>query len=58
MNTTGQLAPAVIGQKIHKTFHRDTGEATRALDNGAAPLLRWSDQMARGRLPSSVWPLD
>jgi ABC-type multidrug transport system ATPase subunit/ABC-type multidrug transport system permease subunit len=49
MNTTGQLAPAVIGQKIHKTFHRDTGEATRALDNVSL-------EVRRGALTALVGP--
>ena len=40
MSTIGQIAPAVIGQKIHKTFHRDTGEATRALDNVSLEVRR------------------
>ena len=33
MSFAGQLAPALIGDKIHKTFHRDNGEDTVALDS-------------------------
>jgi ABC-type multidrug transport system ATPase subunit/ABC-type multidrug transport system permease subunit len=49
MSTTGQIAPALIGQKIHKTFHRATGEATHALENVSL-------EVRRGALTALVGP--
>ena len=33
MNAAGEHASILIGHKIHKTFHRDNGEAAHALAN-------------------------
>jgi ABC-2 type transport system ATP-binding protein len=33
VSTAGQIGPALIGNNIHKTFHRDKGQDIRALDN-------------------------
>jgi ABC-2 type transport system ATP-binding protein len=33
MTIAGQSTPALMGQKIHKTFRRDNGEAVRDLEN-------------------------
>ena len=49
MSTIGQIAPALIGQKIHKTFHRATGEATHALENVSL-------EVRRGALTALVGP--
>jgi ABC-2 type transport system ATP-binding protein len=40
MSTAGAIAPALIGHKICKTFHRDKGEATRALDDVSLEVRR------------------
>ena len=40
MNVAVQIAPALIGDKIHKTFHREGGEDTRALDNVSLKVRR------------------
>jgi ABC-2 type transport system ATP-binding protein len=43
------MGPALIGNKIHKTFHRDKGEDIRALDNV-------SFEVRRGALTALVGP--
>ncbi len=63
MSSARQLAPAIIGDKIHKTFHRDKGEDTaRSITypskSDAAHLPHWSDRMERERPRSCVWPPD
>jgi ABC-type multidrug transport system ATPase subunit/ABC-type multidrug transport system permease subunit len=49
MSNARQIAPALIGDKIHKTFHRDKGEAARALDNVSL-------EVRRGALSALVGP--
>lgn len=49
MSSAGQLAPALIGDKIHKTFHRDKGEDTVALDTVSL-------EVRRGALTALVGP--
>ena len=45
----GPIAPALIGDKLHKTFHNDKGIATRALDNVSL-------EVRRGALTALVGP--
>ena len=49
MSTAGQIRAALIGNNIHKTFHRDKGEDIRALDNV-------SFEVRRGALTALVGP--
>jgi ABC-2 type transport system ATP-binding protein len=49
VSTAGEMGPALIGNKIHKTFHRDKGEDIRALDNV-------SFEVRRGALTALVGP--
>jgi len=49
VSTAGQIRAALIGNNIHKTFHRDKGEDIRALDNV-------SFEVRRGALTALVGP--
>jgi ABC-2 type transport system ATP-binding protein len=49
VNIAVQIPPALIGDKIHKTFHREGGEDTRALDNVSL-------EVRRGALTALVGP--
>jgi ABC-2 type transport system ATP-binding protein len=40
MSSAEQLAPALIGNNIHKTFHRDKGKDTQVLDNVSLKVRR------------------
>src|SRR5260370_22152876 len=49
MSSAGQLAPALIGNNIHKTFTSDKGVVTRSLDNVSL-------EARRGALTALVGP--